>query len=125
MTKDYEVGYGKPPKQSQFKPGRSGNPRGRPKQKRTLTAKLEHELKKSITITENGRSTKVSKGDALAKTLVAKALKGDVKSLQLVINNSDSLRGHDALQPADLNALDMLILEQYAPGRKAAGHVAK
>lgn len=125
MKKEYKVGYGKPPKQSQFQPGQSGNPKGRPKQKRTLTAKIEHELKKSIVITENGRSTKVSKGDALVKTLVARALKGDVRSVQLVINNSDSLRGHDALQPADLNALDMLILEQYAPARKAAGHAAK
>ena len=86
-----------------------------------MTAKLDHELKKSIAITENGRATKVSKGDALVKTLVARALRGDVRSAQMVINNSDSLRGHDTLQPADLDALDMLILEQYAPGRKAAG----
>ena len=28
---DYAVGYGRPPKATQFKPGRSGNPRGRPK----------------------------------------------------------------------------------------------
>ena len=29
--RDYEIGYGKPPKQTRFKPGQSGNPRGRPK----------------------------------------------------------------------------------------------
>ena len=125
MKKDYKVGYGKPPKQSQFKPGRSGNPKGRPKQKRSLTAKIEHELKKCVAITENGRSTKVSKGDALVKTLVARALKGDIRSVQIVINNSDSLRGHDALQPADLDALDLMILEQYAQDRKGDGHAAK
>ena len=28
---DYEVGYGKPPKHSRFKPGQSGNPKGRPR----------------------------------------------------------------------------------------------
>jgi hypothetical protein len=28
---DDEVGYGKPPKHGQFKPGKSGNPRGRPR----------------------------------------------------------------------------------------------
>ena len=28
---DYKVGYAKPPTGSQFKPGQSGNPRGRPK----------------------------------------------------------------------------------------------
>ena len=30
-NKDYEVGYKKPPKEYQFKPGVSGNPKGRPK----------------------------------------------------------------------------------------------
>lgn len=110
MSKDYEVGFRKPPKKTQFQRGRSGNPKGRPKQKRTLNAKIEHELKQTIAVTENGRSTKVSKGDALVKTLIARALKGDIRSVQIVINNSDSLRGHDALQPADLDALDMMIL---------------
>ena len=28
---DYDVGFGKPPKETRFKPGQSGNPRGRPK----------------------------------------------------------------------------------------------
>ncbi len=28
---DYDVGYGRPPEATQFKPGRSGNPNGRPK----------------------------------------------------------------------------------------------
>ena len=27
----YRVGYGRPPKEYQFKPGQSGNPKGRPK----------------------------------------------------------------------------------------------
>ena len=31
MSDDYEVGYGKPPKSRQWKPGQSGNPKGRPK----------------------------------------------------------------------------------------------
>ena|SRR5437868_14511965 len=35
-TDDYEVGYGKPPKNSQFQKGVSGNPTGRPKKARDL-----------------------------------------------------------------------------------------
>jgi len=28
---EYKIGYGKPPKSSQFKRGKSGNPKGRPR----------------------------------------------------------------------------------------------
>ena len=37
---DYEVGYGKPPKNTQFRKGVSGNPRGRPKK----SLDFDHEL---------------------------------------------------------------------------------
>jgi hypothetical protein len=34
---DYVVGHGRPPKATQFAPGKSGNPRGRPRGSRTTT----------------------------------------------------------------------------------------
>ena len=47
--KTHEVGYGKPPKAHRFKPGRSGNPRGRPKGSRNKGRLLQFEpLKKFI-----------------------------------------------------------------------------
>ena len=36
----YGVGYGKPPKSGRFRPGVSGNPRGRPKSKGLALAEL-------------------------------------------------------------------------------------
>lgn len=40
MADDYEIGYGKPPKQTQFRKGQSGNPRGRPKRKKPALRKV-------------------------------------------------------------------------------------
>jgi hypothetical protein len=77
---NYKVGYGKPPKTKQFKRGRSGNPKGRPKGSRNLATDLAAELGEPITVREDGRSRRVSKQRALIKSLMAKALQGDVRA---------------------------------------------
>ena len=81
---DYEVGYGKPPQHSRFKPGRSGNPAGRPKGAKNLASVLEQELRAMVTIAENGRRRRVTKLDAAVKQLVNKAASGDMLSLQFL-----------------------------------------
>jgi hypothetical protein len=58
-TDRYKVGYGKPPKATQFKRGRSGNPKGRPKGSRKLATDLAAELGERITIREDGRSRRI------------------------------------------------------------------
>jgi len=40
----YEVGYGRPPKATRFKPGCSGNPKGRPKGSKAPKTLLEEAL---------------------------------------------------------------------------------
>jgi hypothetical protein len=56
-----KVGFRQPPEAWRFKPGRSGNPGGRPKGAKNLaTLVLEH-LQAKITIRENGRERQVSK----------------------------------------------------------------
>lgn len=82
---DYTVGFGKPPKHSRFKPGQSGNPKGRPKGSRSARTLLDRALSTPITITENGISRTVQHREALFKSLTAKALKGDMRSFALII----------------------------------------
>lgn len=86
MAKDYKVGFKKPPKATQFKKGRSGNPKGRPKGTKNLMSDLEEELQEVIPLKESGKDKRVSKQRALIKSLMAKAVKGDTRSANLLLN---------------------------------------
>jgi hypothetical protein len=79
--RDYEVGYGKPPKHSRFQKGQSGNRKGRPKGAKNLSGLLNQELDTLITIQEGGRSKRVTKREVMAKRLINKGMEGDLKAL--------------------------------------------
>lgn len=81
MSDDYEVGYGKPPKHGQFKMGKSGNPKGRPKSSQNFRTDLEETLHQAVTINEKGRPRIVSSQKAALLRLLEKALKGDPRAL--------------------------------------------
>ena len=70
----YGVGYGRPPQHTRFKPGQSGNPKGRPKGTINLKTDLMEELSERISVSEGGKPKKLSKQRALLKSLVAKAI---------------------------------------------------
>lgn len=77
---EYEVGYGKPPKHTRFKPGQSGNPKGRPKRARNLSTLIEEELNRRIPVKDEGRIRHMTKKVALVRNLVNYAVKGDPKA---------------------------------------------
>ena len=82
---DYEIGYGRPPVHSRFKPGQSGNPKGRPKGHRNVRTVVEEALNKRITIREGDRTRSLSKLDGVVLTIVNKALQGDAKAQTALI----------------------------------------
>ena len=53
-ARDYEVGYGKPPRHTRFKKGQSGNPRGRPSGSKNLKTLLNEALNERVVVTEEG-----------------------------------------------------------------------
>ena len=86
MTEDYEIGFKKPPKKNQFEKGQSGNPKGRPKSTKNLKTDLEEELQELIHLKEGGKDKHVSKQRALIQALMAKAVKGDARAANLLLN---------------------------------------
>ncbi len=111
----YTVGYGKPPQHARFKPGRSGNPRGRPKGRKNFQTELLEELHEGIAVREGGRRRTVSKQRAMLKTLTAKALQGDARAAALIVNMVFRVLQQDP-EPEDdrdLSAEDRAILEDY------------
>jgi hypothetical protein len=79
----YEVGYGKPPKATQFQPGVSGNPKGRPKQQKTLQELLLEELAKTVKFKMGDAIVTMDKKRALVRKAIDMALQGDMRALQL------------------------------------------
>jgi hypothetical protein len=82
--KTEEVGYRNPPRSTRFKPGQSGNPKGRPKGTLNMATVLERTLRERVVVNENGKRKTVSKLEAAAKQLANKAASGDLKALQLL-----------------------------------------
>ena len=113
--KKYDVGYGKPPIKGQFKPGQSGNPKGRPKGIKNLSTDLEEELNQTVLVTESGQQTKTTKQRAMIKTLFAKAMSGDVRASDVLIKLILGLE-HSRIESGKTDVLDnedLSILESF------------
>jgi hypothetical protein len=81
----YEVGYGRPPRQHQFKKGEpSRNPRGRPPGSRNRAPRLMDVLMEPVTMTLHGRERKVPYPVAFLQVMKARALKADPKAAQIL-----------------------------------------
>ena len=90
-ARTHSVGYGRPPVHSRFKPGQSGNPKGRRKGQRNVRTVVDGELSQRIKVREGNRTRSLTKLDAFIVTLVNAALKGDAKAWASLINLLRSL----------------------------------
>ena len=79
----YEVGYGKPPIEGRFKPGISGNPKGRPKRQPTAVADhIDDVLARPMTFREKGRERVGTRAEVVVKVVIDRALAGDLLAAQ-------------------------------------------
>ncbi len=84
--KDKNIGYGKPPKNSRFVKGRSGNPKGRPKGSKDFSSDLRDVLDAKVAVTENGAMRKVTSQKATLMRLREQALKGDARAMKQLLD---------------------------------------
>jgi len=88
---DYEVGYGRPPKASQFQKGESGNPRGRPKndpkqvpeQHPSIAAVFRKVCNQKVKTNGQGGEQYMTKLEASVTQLMNKAASGDLRATRL------------------------------------------
>ncbi|PWE28761.1 hypothetical protein DDZ14_18825 [Maritimibacter sp. 55A14] len=88
----YNVGYCKPPQSTRFKPGQSGNPRGRPKGAKNKLPRLNEEPLKSIilgeayrdiTVRDGTRAVTIPMAQAIIRSLAVNAAKGEHRAQRL------------------------------------------
>jgi hypothetical protein len=88
-TLDYEVGYQRPPKSTQFKKGESGNQKGRPKGSRTVGAVLQEILHQKIGVTENGKTRRLPALEVMLRRLANDAMRNEPAALKLMLSLYD------------------------------------
>jgi hypothetical protein len=89
------VGYMRPPKTHQFRPGQSGNPAGRPKGVRSFAADMRDELAELISYGIGDQKVEITKQRVLIKNLIAAALAGDARAVATVTAYSLRTLGND------------------------------
>lgn len=102
MSKTYGIGYGKPPKKSQWKPGQSGNPAGKkPKVKNNnleLDGEFARQLSSSITVTKNGKKKAMTYFEALIMCIISDLMKASLKEKMLFLEKLERFGVWSALR---------------------------
>jgi len=109
----YDVGYGRPPKTTRFQPGKSGNPRGGKKRQPSVAGQVDQVLKRMVTVTEGGKSRRITLQEVMLRTIGNNAAKGDLKSAAFLLDLRHSHRDSKSpdIDPGILTNDSQLILE--------------
>ncbi len=116
----YAVGYGRPPTSSQFQPGQSGNPKGRPKGVRNASSMARDALERAINVKVKGSWRKMTVRKAAYLRLAEKAVAGDVKALNYLLSLESEERppGSDQAESEKSSAKDLAILQDFFDRRR-------
>ena len=129
---DEPVGYKRPPKRHQFPPGRSGNPRGRPRGAKGLKQIFASEFSQRMKIMEGDKPLKVSKLQLIVNRELEKAMAGNQRAIEHVISLNIQMFGLGLDEPKEDEELtigEQLYIEAImkrlgASSDEEAGHAA-
>ena len=113
--RDYEVGYGKPPRTTRFKKGQSGNPRGRRSGSKNLSTLLSEALNEPVIVTENGRRRKITKREAIVREVVNYSARPDLRAVRIVFELLRDIEGQSEPASPETSAFttaDEEVIEQ-------------
>lgn len=114
MSDEYRVGYRRPPLDTRFKKGKSGNPKGRAKGSKNTQSLLEEELSRPITVREGGVEKRMPVRRALLRQQINKALQGDSKAARLIIDKDAEIETKTpTVAPEALEIKDKAILDAF------------
>ena len=107
------VGFGQPPREHQFKPGQSGNPKGRHKGSKNESTILREILQRKIATRSDRGSRRIPILEGILLRITEDALRGNTKSATFVLNRYAALVSGE-LQAQDLSEDDREVLEAFA-----------
>lgn len=112
---NHDVGYGRPPKESQFRPGQSGNPTGARKGSKPIGVRLQELLNSKVTVNENGRSRRISRLDVMLHQLFNDAMRRDKRAMKLVMEfvHRYGAAVEGTLRSDEMTSEDLEILSDY------------
>ena len=102
-TEPEPVGYGHPPRRHRFRPGQSGNPKGRPKKSRGFKSEIAEVLETKIGVP--GQPGRITVRKAVLLRQVQKAVnQGDSRAAGMVFNEAHALEEREEARAAEAQA---------------------
>ena len=118
ITPDHhQIGYRNPPLHTRFAPGQSGNPKGRPKNRKKLGTLLHQVVNERITIQEGDSRRSVTKGEAVVRTLLFKPMKGDDRAIRTLFELA--IRGGEFEKEMTPRTMNIRLVSPDSRSRKA------
>ncbi len=107
-----DVGYGKPPREHQFKPGESGNPKGRRKGAKNQETILLELLQQKISLNERGKTRRITILEGILRRIIEDGLKGNTKSAAFLLSRYQATTSGESME-AGLSEDDEAVLDAY------------